>query len=603
MSFNVAVSGLHAAHKRLEVAGNNIANVGTSGFKSSRAEFSAVYSSSHLAGGSNTVGDGVRVANVSQDFSAGGAVSNSGRMLDMRIQGKGFFVVSDGGAISYTRAGAFLKDANDFVVDAHGSRLQGYGANAKGEIVNGIRNDLKIDTSNMSPKATTEVMQVLNLDSAAPSLAAIPAFNPDDPRTYTRMVTRTIQDKGVPAVAEQKGQDSAGNVVVVVQGKPAIPPQDHELKQYFVKTDDNNWTSYILIDGVNPLDPATLSPLQVGLNMNSSGNLSMVGPHAVLRKVSDTELSLINWQPAIKVNGSWTASPAANNGPVQLSLLDGAVPLLNPADALTPRPLPVFDRSDATTFNKLMSNAVFDSLGNRHELVQYYVKDGNNSWKLHVLIDGRNPQDPSSTEPLSAGMLFASNGTVQSLVGSQGLVASNGKLTLNGWVPAQPMGGNTPTAQWMSNGAVGNVDGIVLDMSQLTQHRAETARSSLNADGHAPGEINGLTIDKNGVISAGFSNGLHRKIGQVMLASFNNEQGLRPVSDTRWVQTSDSGEPDYDAPGIGTLGGIVGHSLEGSNVKLTEELVELIQAQTAYQANSKTLSTEAELMQTLIRAT
>ena len=101
----------------------------------------------------------------------------------------------------------------------------------------------------------------------------------------------------------------------------------------------------------------------------------------------------------------------------------------------------------------------------------------------------------------------------------------------------------------------------------------------------------------------GFSNGEHRNVGQVMLASFANNQGLQPVSDTRWVETLASGVANYDTPGVGTLGSVIGHSLEGSNVTLTNELVELIQAQTAYQANSKTLSTEAELMQTLIRAT
>jgi flagellar hook protein FlgE len=105
------------------------------------------------------------------------------------------------------------------------------------------------------------------------------------------------------------------------------------------------------------------------------------------------------------------------------------------------------------------------------------------------------------------------------------------------------------------------------------------------------------------MMSMGFSNGVRRNIGQIMLASFANEQGLQPVSDTRWVEAHGSGVANYETPGIGTLGTIVSHSLEGSNVALTHELVELIQAQTAYQANSKTLSTEAELMQTLIRAT
>ena len=113
-----------------------------------------MYSSAQLSSGASAVGDGVRLANVSQDFSSGGVDSSSGRLLDMRIQGQGFFVVSDGGAISYTRAGAFIKDANDYIVDAHDSRLQGYAANDKGEIISGVRSDLKIDTRNLSPMNT-----------------------------------------------------------------------------------------------------------------------------------------------------------------------------------------------------------------------------------------------------------------------------------------------------------------------------------------------------------------------------------------------------------------------------------------------------------------
>jgi flagellar hook protein FlgE len=88
-----------------------------------------------------------------------------------------------------------------------------------------------------------------------------------------------------------------------------------------------------------------------------------------------------------------------------------------------------------------------------------------------------------------------------------------------------------------------------------------------------------------------------------MLATFANEQGLEPITGTRWKETHASGVAHYDGPATGSLGSIAGQSLEGSNVDLSQELVELIQAQTAYQANSKTLSTEAELMQTLIRAT
>jgi flagellar hook protein FlgE len=601
MSFNIAVAGLKASHKRLEVAGNNIANVGTAGFKSSRPEFSAVYASTHLGGGT-AAGSGVQVANVSQDFSAGTVLSSQGRQLDMRIQGKGFFVMSDDGALSYSRAGAFQKDANDYVIDNHGSRLQGYGVNATGEILSGVRTDLRIDTANMSPKATSSVGQTINLDSSAPSLAALPVFNPDDARTYTRVHTQTVQDAGVPEVKEVTGTDSQGNVVVLTPAKAAIAPQDHELRQYFVRTDDNQWTSYLLIDGVNPLDPTTRSPLQIGLTKSPSGNVVLSTASAAIDKVSDTELALRDWKPAHNVNGSWNASGAASTGSISLPLVDGATPLLDDADALMTRPVPPFDLTDITTYNKTFPSSVYDSLGNRHALDQYFVKDGNNSWKLHVLVNGRNPTDPSRTDPLTASVVFDSNGGVQSLVGGPGLAASNGTLTLEGWVPSKMEDANKG-GRWIANGAAGNVDGITIDFNKLTQHNAETARISPQIDGHASGHIVGLVIDGKGVMSASFDNGLHRKIGQVMLASFANEQGLQPTSNTRWRETHDSGVAEYDAAGTGSLGAVISGSLEGSNVQLTDELVELIQAQTSYQANSKTLSTEAELMQTLIRAT
>ncbi|MFK3970466.1 flagellar hook protein FlgE [Pseudomonas sp. NPDC087358] len=602
MSFNIAVSGLNAAHKRMEVAGNNIANVGTAGFKSSRAEFSALYSSSMLGGNRNAVGDGVQVANVSQDFAPGGAVSSQGRALDMRIQGKGFFVMSDGGAVSYSRAGAFIRDAEDFVVDAQGSRLQGYGVNADGKVINGVRTDLKIESTNMLPKATGKIERTFNLDAAEASLAAVRRFDVNDPGTWTRMTTQTIQDAGVPQVKEVKGMDSKGNEVIRVHGRAAVPPQDHELKQYFVKIDDNNWTSYILVDGVNPLEPSNASPLEVGLYTHPNGKVSVSGATAAVKVVSDTQLALHNWRPAINVNGHWVAGPAGSNGPINLPLDDVNGPVLDRADPVMSRPVPAFDRKDISTYNKAFTAGVFDSLGNHHEMTQYFVKDGSNSWQMHLLIDGRNPQDPDRTEPLTASVLFNADGSLRSVTAGPGLIAANNTLTLSGWVPAKPLGSGA-AGRWGANGAVGNGEGIVMDLGKLTQHQGGTSSSGLIVDGYAAGEARQLSIDKSGIMSVGYSNGLHRKIGQVMLASFANEQGLQPISNTRWLQTHASGVANYDEPGVGAMGGIVNHSLEGSNVKLTEELVELIQAQTAYQANSKTLSTEAELLQTLIRAT
>ncbi|MCF5713191.1 flagellar hook-basal body complex protein [Pseudomonas tremae] len=582
MSFNTAISGIHAANKRLEVAGNNIANVGTLGFKSSRAQFSALYSSAQLGNGNNAVGDGVRLAAVQQNFNQGETVISSGNALDMRIQGNGFFVVSDQGSLAYSRAGAFLKDAANFVVDSDGGRLQGYAANDKGEIISGIRTDLQIDTSNVAARATTRVSENINLDSSLPSLSRLPVFDPANPATYTRVAGRTIQDVGI----------------VPVQAA------DHELKQYFVKTEDNQWTMHVLVDGRNPLDPDSVTPLQVRVELKPDGSLSYSDNNQHIRKISDTEFALQDWVPARQVNGVWMASGSLNGGTVSLPLEEAGVSVLDPADSVMSRSVPDFDASDLNTYSRMFGNQIFDSQGNMHELKQYFVKDGTNSWRMHVLIDDRNPQQPESKAPLTANIVFDTHGSVVSLTGSTGLDSSKGNLLqLTGWSPAMVASPGTEREHWVPNGAAGSANGMTIDFTNLLQHNAASSRSSAYVDGHSAGELKSLDVGRDGILRAGFTNGMNKDIGQVMLASFANPHGLQPRSDTRWAATADSGVADYDVPGIGTLDSIISGGLEGSNVVLADELIALIQAQTAYQANSKAISTEVTLMQTLIQST
>jgi flagellar hook protein FlgE len=602
MSFNTALNGLHASHKRLEIAANNIANVGTYGFKSSRGEFAALFNSSMDGGVRNTVGHGVRLANVSQNFSEGSIQSNSGGLLDMRIQGKGFFVVSDNSGLSYSRAGAFRKDASDYVVDSHGGRLQGYSIDGNGKVVAGVRTDLKIDTSNMAPKVTSRIIETLNLDASSPSLSTLPAFNPNDPSTYTKVISRTIKDGGAQEVKEVQGQKYGDKQALLVSGRSAIPPSDHELKQYFVKAGDNQWTMYTLIDGRNPVDHSSTSPLQAKITMRTDGGYSLVGDGRHISQNQDKSFTLSGWKPAQQVNGIWGASPAANAGPITLPLSEGGVSGVEASDAILGRRVPTFDPAHAVTFNKRFSTPLFDSLGNQHEMTQYFAKDDTNSWRMYLLINGRNPRAPDSVEPLSAAVSFKSDGTVQAITTEEGLEVADGILTLKNWIPARVIDAGRNSEKWLSNGARGNDAGIAIDMSKLTQHNAATTRVSPQQDGHGAGELSGIGIDKNGVLRASFTNGLNKNIGQVMLASFANEQGLKPDSNNRWKETSTSGIANMDTPTTGILGAIEGGSLEGSNVELTDELVELIVAQTSYQANSKVLSTESTLMQTLIQA-
>lgn len=175
MAFNTAVSGLKAAGDDLSVIGNNIANASTTGFKSSRANFADVYAASALGSGSNAIGSGVALSNVSQQFSQGN-ISFSNNGLDLAINGDGFFRLvngdSDGtGSIEFTRAGVFGVDASGYIVSANGSFLTGFQA------VNGVISDtptsLQIDTANLPPQQTFGVEAEFNLDSGETPPAVI----------------------------------------------------------------------------------------------------------------------------------------------------------------------------------------------------------------------------------------------------------------------------------------------------------------------------------------------------------------------------------------------------------------------------------------------
>jgi flagellar hook protein FlgE len=430
MSFNIGLSGLYAANKQLDVTGNNIANVATTGFKSSRAEFEDVYSATKLGSGSKTVGNGVRLSNVSQQFGQGD-VNNTGNVLDMGIQGQGFFVLSNDGSLSYTRAGTFKTDKEGYITNSDGtSKLQGYGVDANGKIQNGILTDLRIDTSNLPPQATSLVSSTINLNSTATAITA--AFNPTDTSTFTKQFTTPI----------------------------------------------------------------------------------------------------------------------------------------------------------------------YDTQGNQHSMDQYMVKTAGNTWNVYTLIDGRNlngsaPTTTGVTAPVPSTMNFDSSGKLVSVTTPPSGTSSD--LVLTGWVP-----GTVTNGVWAANGAA-SAPTITISMGNTTQFNADTARSLPVQNGYATGQITNLTIDGSGVLLANFSNNQTKPIGQLALASFTNEQGLQPVGGTSWKETFDSGIPAYDAPTTGTLGSIVSNALEESNVNLTNELVELIKAQSNYQANAKTISTQSTIMQTIIQ--
>jgi len=207
MGFQQGLSGLNAASKNLETIGNNVSNSNTVGFKSSQAQFADVYANALNGASAIQIGIGTQLARVAQQFTQGN-ISSSNNSLDIAINGNGFFRLDTNGSVSYSRNGQFQLDKNGFIVNANGSTLTGYAANASGVVQTATPVPLQIDTSSLAPQATTELNMKVNLDSRSklPTVAPLTfgsGTSAPDPASYTNSNSATVYDSlGNPHVMQ-----------------------------------------------------------------------------------------------------------------------------------------------------------------------------------------------------------------------------------------------------------------------------------------------------------------------------------------------------------------------------------------------------------------
>lgn len=289
MSFNIALSGLNAAQKDLDVTSNNIANVNTTGFKESRAEFVDVYASSLLSSGKTKVGDGVLTADVAQQFSQG-SIQFTNNALDLAITGNGFFATVpelDSLETSYTRAGQFKLNDSNFVVNSAGEFLLGFPVNSDGSSASvslSTASPILIPTSSGAPTATSEVDIRMNLPAGDSYIADAPGnFDPEDTLTFNHSTSVTTFD-------------SLGD--------------SHIMTYYFVKDDPlttpNSWMMFAAVDGI-PIDledPNGTNP--VGGDV--SGGLSATGGVVGARLNFDSSGDFISQEPSLADGGIITTA-------------------------------------------------------------------------------------------------------------------------------------------------------------------------------------------------------------------------------------------------------------------------------------------------------
>ncbi len=233
---------------------------------------------------------------------------------------------------------------------------------------------------------------------------------------------------------------------------------------------------------------------------------------------------------------------------------------------------------------------VYDSRGAARTMNMTFTRQTNGSYNVTATIDGNPAQ-------LSANGGAPSANPVNFTFDSNGQLTSPTSLSV---VPDQTQLGGATLPSIAINLRETNPDGTP-GASNITNFARPSAVSATTQDGYAAGEINGASIDPSGVISAVFSNGQTRPIGQYALATFNASEGLSRSGGNMFAETLASGQPTIGEPGTGGRGGIAGGFLEQSNVNLTNEFVNLIEAQRGFQANSKVITTLNQTFQDLLQ--
>lgn len=251
-----------------------------------------------------------------------------------------------------------------------------------------------------------------------------------------------------------------------------------------------------------------------------------------------------------------------------------------------------------------MEMNVIDSAGGSHKLVMAMLKSTNaadppNTWHAEIYAAPDTDIDNGGGPPgqLMSGLItFATDGqfdkAASTLFGGAG---GTPKMTL----AASSATGSAVAPAWSATSGIGASD-IALDLSKFTSYAQTSTVVSINPDGAAPGNVVGVQIDENGIVSAIFDNSQIRKIAQIGLATFANPDGLKSVTGNAYQPTIASGEFAVKQPKVGGAGQIASSTLEASTVDLSAEFTGLISTQKAYSASSKIITTADQMLTELI---
>jgi flagellar hook protein FlgE len=564
------LSGLSANARRLDVIGNNIANVNTTAYKSNRMLFSSMFSRNFslgtmpndLTGGTNPaqIGLGVKIAGTQRNFN-NGAISATGVMTDLAIEGGGFFVVQKGSERFYSRAGAFQLNANNDLVNIDGGRVMGYTVDAANNIVKGelVNLNIPIGTKTIA-EATRNVIFNGNLNAAGTlsttgSLHNSRAFALDGNDPPGAFMTGNedifagqdlwiMNSAGVPEIAIKGGEQTILTVSGIEKGGKDLGTHTFAFSNNTAVADRVGTTMNDFIGFLNEI---------LGLDPSLGGGVEIVDGEIVItgNRGADQDINIT------------TANIIADN----------------PNGRAQPF---VFSRgAHADGESVRTSFSVYDSLGTPIMVDLTFVLDerveGDGTvWRF---IAESNDNDALDRIVGLGEVRFDNQGNLVSATNDQIEIARR-----NG--AADPL---TVTLDFDSG-----ADAI----SALTGQTSQLA--AVSQDGAPLGTLSNFSIGETGKVVGAFTNGLVRTIGQVALANFSNPEGLVDVGNNLFQAGPNSGNPILAEAGEFGTGRIIGGALEMSNVDLSQEFIDMILASTGYSASSRVITTTNELIQQLL---
>jgi len=633
-------SGLLGHQLRLDVVGNNIANVNTTGYKGSRSSFEETIlqtlrgASAPVAdrGGVNPrqVGLGARTASIDSNFNQGN-IETTGRRGDLGIEGNGLFVVAKGDRNLYTRNGAFEVDADGYLVALNnGYRVQGFMADSLGAIdLAQPLTDLIIPIGGMTISRTTSQVQYLgNLDAEAIGYAET---NPDTgvarPGAHPAS-TFDIQVGAAAPVSVAVPATVAGGAYTSAAAVFDPTPFAAGGAFSFQVTDSTGTVTSADITAlpVNPTAADFVAAWNLVFGVVPPGGPPAPGVRAVLENPTTGTIRFYDALQGGAASQFIIASDAAGGNPTTsahvtaLGLQDGIAVTygasLTPdaelnalvmADAVNNTAgLTIAAQTNGTGGIQLIQSApgaagnfTLADTGGSTLIGDYFGSSPTvgqvDTWRSSVVVYD------SLGITHSINVDFARNGNTRQWVWTAsdeaGTGIGTGTLTFDD--NGQPLTPSGAVDLVLANGAA-TPQTITLDFTNIQQFGGNSTVSVANQDGIGPGTLETFSVSQDGTIVGEFSNGLAQNLGMVALATFNNNGGLARVGATLFQQTVNSGTAQIGPPDSAQRGTVLGGALEASNVDLADEFIKMITAERGFQANSRIITTADEILQELV---